>query len=264
MSEEDPPPGNYDHSIVAVNQLIWGEGFLSPGGAPAVRSIVDGLDLAGLTLLDIGCGTGGVDRVLAEEYGCRVIGFDIVPLLIEVGRGLIGEAGLADRVDLRLVEPGPLPLEDQSIDVVFGKDSWLLIADKPAFFGEVFRVLRPGGILAASEWMGDGAPTSPEMDDYFALRGMRYALETAAAYDDFPARAGFTRISVTNSSNHYREGARRELARMTGPLRQAMIDLLGEDKQTHFVDQWRAMTRVLDLGELRSGRLRAHKPESDA
>ena len=260
MDEKISPHGNYDHSIIAVNQLIWGEGFLSPGGAPAVRAIVDGLDLAGLTLLDIGCGTGGVDRLLAEEHGCRVIGFDIVPLLIEMGRDHIREAGLADRIDLRLVEPGPLPIEDHSIDVVFGKDSWLLIADKPAFFAEVFRVLRPGGLLIASEWMGDGAPVSQAMDDYFALRGMRYELETAAAYDEYLNRSRFTQISVTNSSNIYRDGAHRELARMMGPLRQAMIDLLGEDKQTHFVEQWRAMIRVIDLGELRTGRLRAHKP----
>ena len=261
MAAENPPPGNYDHSIIAVNQLIWGEGFLSPGGARAVRSIVDGLDLAGRTLLDIGCGTGGVDQVLAEDYGCRVIGFDIVPLLIEVGRARMRDAGLADRVDLRLVRPGPLPLEDHSVDVVFGKDSWLLIADKSAFFAEVFRVLRPGGVLAASEWMGDGAPLSRHMRDYFELRGMRYELETAAAYDEFLGLAGFARISVTDSSNDYRDAARRELKRMLGPLRQPMIDLLGEDKQAHFVEQWRAMARVLDLGELRTGRLRAHKPE---
>ena len=260
MAEENPSHGNYDHSIIAVNELIWGEGFLSPGGARAVRPIVDGLDLAGRTLLDIGCGIGGFDRVLAEDYGCRVIGFDIVPLLIEMGRARMADAGLADRVDLRLVGPGPLPLEDDSVDVVFGKDSWLLIADKPAFFAEVFRVLRPGGALAASEWMGDGAPLSQAMIDYFALRGMRYELETAAAYGEFLGFAGFDRISVIDNASDYGDGARRELTRMLGPLRQPMIDLLGEDKQAHFVEQWRAMIRVLDLGELRTGRLRAHKP----
>ncbi len=260
MAEENPSHGNYDHSIIAVNQLLWGEGFLSPGGARAVRPIVDGLDLAGLTLLDIGCGIGGVDRVLAEDYGCRVIGLDIVPLLIGTGRARMADAGLADDVDLRLVRPGPLPLEDHSVDVVFGKDSWLLIEDKEGFFAELFRVLRPGGVLAASEWMGDGAPVSQAMNDYFALRGMRYELETAAAYGEFLRLAGFNRISVIDSSPDYRDGARRELMRMLGPLRQPMIDLLGEEKQAHFVEQWRAMSRVLDLGELRTGRLRAHKP----
>ena len=260
MAEAKPSHGHYDHTIIAVNQLIWGEGFMSPGGAASVRSIVDGLELAGRCLLDIGCAIGGVDAVLAEEYGCRVIGFDIVPLLIELGRARMADAGLADRVDLRLVTPGPLPLEDHSVDVVFGKDSWLLIADKPGFFAEVFRVLRPGGWLAASEWMGDGAPVSRDMDDYYALRGMRYALETAADYGEFLGLAGFTDISVGDGSSDYRHAARHELERMQGPLRHSMIEVLGEREHAHFVAQWRAMSRVLDLGELRTDRLRARKP----
>jgi hypothetical protein len=36
--------------------------------------------------------------------------------------------------------------------------------------------------------------------------------------------------------------------------------VLGPDKQAHFVTQWAAMSRVLDLGELRTGHLRARKP----
>lgn len=261
MDEVKPPRGHYDRSIIAVNELIWGQGFMSPGGAEAVPPIVEGLDLAGRDLLDIGCGVGGVDRVLAEAYGCRVIGFDIVPLLIDTGRARMAAAGLGQVVDLRLVSPGPLPLEDHSVDVVFGKDSWLLIADKPAFFAEAYRVLRPGGVLAASEWMGDGAPPSPAMEEYFALRGMRYELETAAAYQELLGGAGFADVSVIDRSPLYRADARDELKRMLGPLREPMIDVLGEAKQAHFVAQWRAMSRVLDLGELRTGHLRAHKPE---
>lgn len=39
-----------------------------------------------------------------------------------------------------------------------------------------------------------------------------------------------------------------------------MRALLGADQQAHFVEDWRAMTVVLDKGELRPGRYRACKP----
>ncbi|MFP6741499.1 MAG: methyltransferase domain-containing protein [Alphaproteobacteria bacterium] len=260
MAEAKPVHGNYDRTIVTVNELIWGEGFMAPGGVAAVHPVVEGLDLRGLTVLDIGCAVGGVDRVLAEDYGCRVIGFDIVPLLIDIGRARMAEAGLTDRVDLRLVEPGPLPLDDRSVDVVFGKDSWLLIEDKAAFFAEVVRVLKPGGILAASEWMGNGQPTSPAMQAYFDLRGMSYKLVSAAAYGGLLEDAGLVDVTVTDTSAAYRQEARREHERLQGPLREPMIDVLGPEKQAHFVSQWAAMSHVLDRGELRTGHLRARKP----
>ena len=63
MAEDKTHHGHYDHSIIAVSELIWGEGFMSPGGRAAVRSIVEGLELAGRTLLDIGCGIGGPDAL---------------------------------------------------------------------------------------------------------------------------------------------------------------------------------------------------------
>jgi phosphoethanolamine N-methyltransferase len=260
MAEAKRHHGKYDHTIVTVSELIWGEGFLAPGGAAAVHPIVEGLELAGLTVLDIGCAVGGVDRVLAVDHGCAVIGLDIVPLLIDIGRARMAEAGLADRVDLRLVEPGPLPLDDHSVDVVFGKDSWLLIDDKPGFFAEVVRVLKPGGTLAASEWMGDGQSPSPAMQTYFELRGMRYELVTAEAYGRLLEDAGLTEVAVSDTSATYRAEARREHERLKGALREPMIDVLGAEKQAHFVVQWDAMCNVLDLGELRTGHLRARKP----
>ncbi|MEE2979996.1 MAG: methyltransferase domain-containing protein [Pseudomonadota bacterium] len=261
MAEAKRSQVKYDRTIVTVSELIWGEGFLAPGGSAAVHPIVKGLDLQDRTVLDIGCGVGGVDRVLAEDHGCLVIGLDIVPLLIDIGRARMDKAGLADRVDLRLVEPGPLPLEDHSVDVVFGKDSWLLIDDKPAFFAEVVRVLKPGGTLAASEWMGDGQSPSPAMQTYFDLRGMSYELVTAETYGRLLADAGLTGVAVSDTSATYRAEARREHNRLKGALREPMIDVLGPDKQAHFVTQWDAMCKVLDLGELRTGHLRARKPD---
>ena len=49
--------------------------------------------------------------------------------------------------------PGPLPFADASFDIVFSKDALLHVPDKDALFAEIFRVLKPGGVFAASDWM---------------------------------------------------------------------------------------------------------------
>ena len=49
---------------------VWGEGFLSPGGAEEVAELLTGMgcDRKGKSVLDIGCGTGGVDLLLVRDY----------------------------------------------------------------------------------------------------------------------------------------------------------------------------------------------------
>jgi cyclopropane fatty-acyl-phospholipid synthase-like methyltransferase len=59
-------PHDYDTAMLDMLQIIWGEGYLSPGGPQAVREIMQGLDLAGKRVLDIGCGIGGLDQVLVS------------------------------------------------------------------------------------------------------------------------------------------------------------------------------------------------------
>ena len=63
----DSHQDEYGDAMVAMLELIWGEGYLAPGGAENVRQIVAGLDLRDKTVLDIGSGVGGADLILAGE-----------------------------------------------------------------------------------------------------------------------------------------------------------------------------------------------------
>lgn len=70
MSGDGP---HYAQEFIDRLETLWGEGFLSPGGGDEVRQILDGLDLSGKTVLDIGCGTGGAELVLAADLGAGTI-----------------------------------------------------------------------------------------------------------------------------------------------------------------------------------------------
>ena len=132
-------------SILFLEEL-WSDGFLSPGGPEEVERLLSGVDLGDKTVVDIGSGAGGIPLLLADRYGAaRVIGLDVETTMVEYARAKVERAGLQDRIEIRKVEPGPMPLPDASVDIVFSKDSIVHIPDKEALAADAFRVLRPGG-----------------------------------------------------------------------------------------------------------------------
>ena len=251
----------YDDALIALLELVWGEGFLSPGGPEAVAAIVGDQDLKGRRVLDIGCGLGGIDVLLAREYGASVVGIDVEAGLTRRARARAAAEGLDDRVEILRVEPGPLPFDDGAFDVVFTKDAWIHVEDKPGLFAEVHRVLRPDGLLLAGDWMRGPEPFSEHMERFFALEGLTYHMETLDNTRRLLEEAGFEILAAEDITAEYREQAHREYEQMRGAWNERMVELLGQDTAAHFVENWQALTVVLDRGELRPGRLRARRRE---
>lgn len=249
---------HYPEAFVERLHMRWGRGFLSPGGPEEVRAIVAGLDLAGRRMLDLGCGTGGPAIVLAGETGARVLGVDIERPLLERATGHAAEAGVA--VDWQLVEPGPLPFPEGTFDVVFSKDALIHIPDKSALFAEIFRVLKPGGVLAASDWLaGEGADRMPAMQRYLALSHLDFALATAAETEALMRAAGLVAVTTRDRNAWYAALARRELAEME----QRRAELAGDDVEAfdHWLLRVRTNAEAAAEGSLRPTHLRGTKPK---
>jgi ubiquinone/menaquinone biosynthesis C-methylase UbiE len=103
----------------------------------------------GETVLDIGCGAG-MDLLLAARRSGpsgRAIGVDMTPAMIERAKRSAVKAGLWETVEIRRGVAEELPVESESIDVVISNGVLNLSPDKHSAFGEIYRVLKPGGRL---------------------------------------------------------------------------------------------------------------------
>ncbi|MFM9873905.1 MAG: SAM-dependent methyltransferase [Fimbriimonadaceae bacterium] len=117
-------------------------------GRESTVELAEKADLSsGMRVLDVGCGIGGSARYLASEYGVRVSGVDLTREFIEVGQKLNQMVGMSDVVDLQVASALELPFEDGSFEVVWTEHVQMNIEDKPGFYGEMARVLKPGGKL---------------------------------------------------------------------------------------------------------------------
>ena len=162
--------------------LVWGDGFMSPGGPEEIALLLAGMDLNGKHVLDIGCGVGGIDAVLVQRHGAALVtGVDVDPALIAKATERAQREGLYEQLQFRQIEPGPLPFADATFDVI--RNPW------------------------------------------------------------------------------YRELARKEHEQLSvGALHNELVAILGEELAAREAESWRAMTVILDSGELRPTHARGRKP----
>ncbi|MBN1418432.1 MAG: methyltransferase domain-containing protein [Planctomycetes bacterium] len=95
--------------------------------------------------LDLGCGTGQLDVVLARQSDLEIIGLDIDPGMIEIARARIEKEGLSKRIRFVTGDVQALPFDDRSADLVISRGSLVFWQDKAAALREVHRVLKPTG-----------------------------------------------------------------------------------------------------------------------
>ena len=122
---------------------------------------------AGHHVVDAGCGVGGTAIHLARTRGCAITGVSLSELQLEIARRKAADAGLDGRVGFEYADCSrSLPFPDDSIDAVVNIESACHYSDRGQFLREVRRILKPGGRIAAQDWMARDGLSPTEYDEY--------------------------------------------------------------------------------------------------
>jgi ubiquinone/menaquinone biosynthesis C-methylase UbiE len=176
---------------------------------------------AAAQVLEVGCGTGVLTRMLAGVAAIEaVVGVDLAPSLLAAARELA--AGLP-HVRFEQADARALPFADEAFDVAVFDSTLSHVPEPERALAEVFRVLRPGGLLAAFD--GDYATATVALDDHDPLQVCVYAM-------------------MANSVND-----RRVMRRLPALLRESGFELAGS-RSHGFVDMGDGsyMLTVIDRG----------------
>jgi SAM-dependent methyltransferase len=172
-------------------------------GFPATIDLADRLPVKpGDQVLDIGCGIGGPARYFARRFGCKVNGIDITGPFVEAANKLTALLGMSDQVLIEQGDGEELPYDDGAFDGAYAQHVTMNVADRPRFFGEALRVLKPGGFFAVTEH-GRGPAGAPHHPVPWSEDGTGEFLLTPAETRELLAAAGFVEIESEDTGAKY-------------------------------------------------------------
>ena len=118
----------------------------------------------GMSLLDLGCGPGTISVGLADAVAPgRLLGIDMEPTQIEMANAA-AKAGGHGNAEFRTGDATDLPFDDATFDAAYCHALLNHAPDTQAVLAEVKRVLKPGGLFAAREVIGDSSLFEPPSD----------------------------------------------------------------------------------------------------
>lgn len=126
---------------------------------------------AGTTILDLGCGRGGLGLWVARETGASLVGVDLSNVAVEHAAQRAKDFNVGDRARFEVGDLTALRFAEGTFDGAMSVDVFWMVSDKWAALREVARVLKPGGRFVFTNWDRDLSPPGlpPSLADYRPL-----------------------------------------------------------------------------------------------
>ena len=141
------------HDVPLYNEVALGVN--APIYAYYAQQIVARTKIVSGRCLDIGCGGGYLGLALARVTSLEFVFFDQSPEMLLCAEENILRYDYGDRAKTLHGRVQEIPLENASVDLVVSRGSVSFWDDLPTAFGEIHRILRPGGQAYIGGGLGD-------------------------------------------------------------------------------------------------------------
>jgi SAM-dependent methyltransferase len=239
-------------------ELLMGE-QIHVGGEAETAILAERAGIgAGSHVLDLCSAVGGPARMLVQTLGCRVTGLDATRRMVNEAVRRTTAAGLADRASFALGDALAIPFPAESFDVVLGQDAWCYVTDKARLIAECARVMKPGGVVAFTDWLETGPMREPEWEAVHGFMVFPY-METLEGYAALIDAAGLTLIEAEDLSAHFAAHLDRYLVAVRERHRATLIASYGPQVVTDMVAGITLWRDAAVNGKVGRGRLIARK-----
>jgi SAM-dependent methyltransferase len=219
----------------------------------------------------IGLGQAGVDLCCCNGAGMRflarfrnvgsMIGVDASTTVVERGRNRCREEGLSDRIRFVLADACKSGLPDACADFVWGEDAWCYVADKAALIAEAVRLVKPGGVIAFTDWV-EGPTGLSEAEATRFLRFMKFPnVQDLSGYPGLLAEHGCT-VQAAEDSGRFPAYMDLYLSMIDMQLTYDALRIIGFDMalMQAMAGEMEFMRALAHAGKIAQGRFIARRP----
>lgn len=275
----------YTNEGIVKYQMIFGDGFVSPGGIESTEEFSKMLDVStDDSVLDLGCGVGGAAFFIARkvrgafvrvlifdsstsfcfviisccvQYGCYVYGVDLSVNMIMCALESAAASGNGDKVSFEVSDASKRELPGNSYDAVFSRDAFFYVGNKAALLKKIFKVMKPGGRLVITDYCAGSAETV-EFKTYVSERS--YHLASIEEYESLLRDAGFEVKMIEDRSSQLLECIDREIKKVDSD-EDKFTKELGPAVVENLRKSWRKKSEFVKNKDHKWGLFVAVKPE---
>ena len=211
-------------------------------------------------VLDVGCGCGNFLIYLAERFGCRGEGLDLSEERIRFAQKQAADKGHdRRRIEFSHGSVMRMPYEPGRFSHVVSQDALCFAPDKPHSHAEIFRVLRPGGIFAFSDFLQPRPQVSARARKHVYDRVRWSGGYSLVGYQAALEQTGFEIVLARNLKRHLRQ-TYRVLGSTARERAETTPDAAARDWMLAFSESCKEIQVAIDDGEFSWGIVVARKP----
>jgi SAM-dependent methyltransferase len=265
-------PAFEEHSIaegwtkarIKLNEKLWGEGFVSPGGEKVILELIAPLGLnEEASVVDLGCGLGGSTRAITKTTNAWVSGYEADKALAEAAMERATMAGLAKRAAVQHLELKAVNIRRRTIDCVFSKEALFAVDERRKLFQSIHKMLKIEGHFLFTDFFLAGADAAgPATEVWSAHEPTRPELWTVEATSAALEGLGFEVRITEDITGPYQERVVKGFSKLLGMIQKPPMNLEFTSWAAAEAEHWARRVAVLESGEVKVFRIYARLPLS--
>jgi ubiquinone/menaquinone biosynthesis C-methylase UbiE len=209
-------------------------------------------------ILDVCSALGGPARHLVKKYGCKITGLDATQKMIDEAIKRTENENLSNLIDYNFGNALDMPYKANTFDVIWGQDAWCYITDKNRLISESYRVLKPNGIIAFTDWIQVGNMNEQEWESLNGFMAFPY-METLDGYHNILKQNGFEIIEKEDLSPDFAKHCHMYQSMLRNDLKNGIVENYGAEMfeiADNGLNQW---VKAADERKVGRGRVIARK-----